>query len=494
MARSIHESINPVELFVPLVNDPFIVDQNVLPNLDPALRMHPPPGGDIRAFAKAPTMVKNIFKERSFDWAFSVWIKVHANANQSGPLFVVQNNNSAGAMDGNQPLYISWGAVNLTSLNLQYYGASGTINMGRSHNTPGPWTLFVFNIPQPGVAPTSFMGRIDSTPDTSFTSHTVVTAGADVYNSDLRCAIGKYGDNGPNNSMFTDVSFAKLAFHERLLTLAECTAMYNAMKTGLAAPPGALGPAAVISGGTVTTPGDGMEYHTFTSNGTLTVTTGGEIGRMMIGGGGGGGGGTASGGGGAGECIQGQTYIAAGTYPIVIGSGGNGGAAGSAVGLTGGNTTFNGQTARGGGGGGAGSGGTGGTGGQGGGGGYTSGGGSGFQYNGGNAASGQKGGGGGGAGGNGGNGSTSVSGIGGIGIQYGGVSYGGGGSGGARTDDPNANIGTTVAGGGLGGSGAPGGNATANKGAGGGGGSYNGSTAFAGGNGSSGAVVIRILL
>lgn len=264
-------------------------------------------------------------------------------------------------------------------------------------------------------------------------------------------------------------------------------------------------PSAVISGGTITTPGDGYEYHAFTSADNLIVSIEGYLESLMVGGGGGGGGRICGGGGGGGEGFLMPEVLTAGTYPITIGAGGTGGDISdstAARGTNGGDTTFNGRTANGGGGGGGGQSTpqwNGLAGGNGGGGAYGSGGGAGGtgdQNNGGAASSGQKGGGGGGAGGGPGAASTSISGSGGAGRDLGSFGAGGGGSGGARTDDPNANIGSVSHGGALGGSGANGNNAVANRGGGGGGGgrSVTGPTNKPGGNGGSGLVVIRIRL
>ena len=62
------------------------------------------------------------------------------------------------------------------------------------------------------------------------------------------------------------------------------------------------GGAATISGGTETTTG-GYKYCAFTSNGTLTVSSGGFVEALVVGGGGGGGGYFSGGGGGAGDVL-----------------------------------------------------------------------------------------------------------------------------------------------------------------------------------------------
>ena len=103
------------------------------------------------------------------------------------------------------------------------------------------------------------------------------------------------------------------------------------------------------TGGTITTSGN-MKIHTFTSNGTFQITAGiGVLNSLLVGGGGGGGnaGYYASGGGGGGVLSTSSTIAPAGSYPIVVGGGGSAGGLGS----QGGNSTFNGLTAFGGGGG-----------------------------------------------------------------------------------------------------------------------------------------------
>ena len=95
------------------------------------------------------------------------------------------------------------------------------------------------------------------------------------------------------------------------------------------------------TGGTIATPGNGYNYHTFTSPGpgTFTVSTVGTPGtvELLVVGGGGGGGNRWGGGGGAGGLIYGATIpVTATSYPISIGTGGGG--------ATGGSTDFNSQT------------------------------------------------------------------------------------------------------------------------------------------------------
>jgi len=283
------------------------------------------------------------------------------------------------------------------------------------------------------------------------------------------------------------------------------------------------------TGGTVTnvygSDGGYYQIHTFTGNGTLTVSAAGYCDILVIAGGGGGG--SLGGGGGAGGLIYrtGQ-YLYAEAYTVTIGGGGAGGAGGggSNIGVNGGDTTFVSATS-----------GTlraygggygarhdvttqGGNGGSGGGNGY---GGAGptVAYGGnpkddsgnfsdintqgsfggssiaGGTTLGYLGGGGGGAGTSGGHATAYHAGRGGDGLRIGItgklVWYAGGG-GGSRHQDHGGTYGARGLGGGSDGSGAGNAaNAIANTGGGGGGGGYLSGTFYAGGAGGSGLVVVR---
>ena len=128
---------------------------------------------------------------------------------------------------------------------------------------------------------------------------------------------------------------------------------------------------AASSGGSVTTSGS-YTIRTFTANDTLVVTTPGLVKVLIVAGGGSGGNGQAGvyfgGGGGGGAVIEGIMYLAAGSYPVVVGAGGLAQATLRTVGNNGQNSSFNGATALGGGGGSGGNGGSGLNGGSGGGG------------------------------------------------------------------------------------------------------------------------------
>ena len=131
------------------------------------------------------------------------------------------------------------------------------------------------------------------------------------------------------------------------------------MQMFLGAGGGAASMAATGGDSVVTTTIGGTSYkvHTFLSDGTFTVTAGGNIDALLVGGGGGGG---HYGGGGGGGCVihvQSKT-LTAGSYSIVVGDGGAYTARTEASdAITSANdgesTTFNGYTATGGGAGGA---------------------------------------------------------------------------------------------------------------------------------------------
>jgi hypothetical protein len=94
-------------------------------------------------------------------------------------------------------------------------------------------------------------------------------------------------------------------------------------------------PVVVATGGTVTTPGDGYQYHTFTTSGTFTISTAGRIDAVIVSAGGGGGrgvtdgsgdiGGGGGGGGGVLELLDDLEPV--GAHAVGVGVGGPAGAA-----------------------------------------------------------------------------------------------------------------------------------------------------------------------
>lgn len=98
------------------------------------------------------------------------------------------------------------------------------------------------------------------------------------------------------------------------------------------------------TGGDVATVG-GCTYHTFTNNGTFTVTAGGNAQVLVVGGGGGGG---ASGGGGGAGGVRNYELVnlTPGDYTITVGTGGAGGITngGEHYGATGDNSVFSGES------------------------------------------------------------------------------------------------------------------------------------------------------
>ena len=256
------------------------------------------------------------------------------------------------------------------------------------------------------------------------------------------------------------------------------------------------------TGGSISTAGS-YTVHTFNASGTFNPGPDVTSVEVLAIGGGGGGAHTAGGGGGGGGYQYDATHaVTAQSYSVVVGMGGSSGSNPTQA-TAGGNSSFDTITSYGGGAGKYGM--AGGNGGSGGGGGSDgvapNAGGTGSQGGNGGAAqmpSPYLSGGGGGAGGNGGVGSGSTAGSGGPGIANtisgSSVVYAGGGGAGGRTD-----VGPSTAGsGGSGGGGAGSNNGvgaagTDNLGSGGGAGGYAGGTAFNGGNGGRGVVIIRYL-
>ena len=271
------------------------------------------------------------------------------------------------------------------------------------------------------------------------------------------------------------------------------------------------------TGGTITTSG-GYRYHTFTSSGTFTVPSGySATAQALVIAGGGSGGSDYGGGGGAGGVVYASSSsISTGTYTVTVGAGASNGSGGAFHGLQGGNSSFNGSTAIGGGGGGGeGTDRNGSSGGSGGGACYGASGGSGTTgqgYAGGSSSIGNpdyNAGGGGGAGGAGENALSARSGNGGVGTNgwstwasatsSGDGGYYAGGGGGGHTHNGSGGKGLGGAGGGGDGgiaygqnSGTNADNGLANTGGGGGGGMGEGSGAgLYSGAGGSGIVIIR---
>ena len=99
---------------------------------------------------------------------------------------------------------------------------------------------------------------------------------------------------------------------------------YNGNLLGDLTAPGAF---MVATGGTITTDGD-YKIHTFTSDGTFTVTTLGEgdVSALVVAGGGGGTGYAGGGGGAGGVLFEPQLTLTVTSYDVSVGAGGAGGA------------------------------------------------------------------------------------------------------------------------------------------------------------------------
>jgi hypothetical protein len=115
----------------------------------------------------------------------------------------------------------------------------------------------------------------------------------------------------------------------------------------------------LVTGGAITNPGNGYQYHTFTSPGTLVVTSLPATADILIVGGGGGAGAPLGSGGGAGGLVYytGVTLsITQSFFPVVVGAGGAGATGpgtpgGNTSGSPGADSSFNSIVAKGGGGG-----------------------------------------------------------------------------------------------------------------------------------------------
>lgn len=109
-------------------------------------------------------------------------------------------------------------------------------------------------------------------------------------------------------------------------------------------------PPVVATGGSVTDI-DGYRIHTFTGNGTFSVTSGGNVDVLIVAGGGGGGGYNGAGGGAGGYLYHTQYAVAAGNHTVTVGGGGAGGLGFKLFGSNGASSSFGSLSAIGGGGG-----------------------------------------------------------------------------------------------------------------------------------------------
>jgi hypothetical protein len=94
------------------------------------------------------------------------------------------------------------------------------------------------------------------------------------------------------------------------------------------------------------------KIHEFTSDGTFSVSEGGNVDVLIVAGGGGGGGSGGGGGGAGGLIFENNVSITSGSYSVTVGSGGSGGEEETTAAGDGGNSSFLSYTAIGGGGGG----------------------------------------------------------------------------------------------------------------------------------------------
>lgn len=233
MARTIHESIAGIDLFVPTANDFFqtsAVSGVFLPNGDPCLTITP---GDSRAFAPAPTLVPNVLKKAGQGpYAISFWVKTAGIENGKSTEFGVQTI-GAGSFGGAYNEYpwrmqIQTHTSGLAGVTFYQYVGTGfsysQFNMSAAANTN--WQFFVFNINTPGNPSTGYKNT-----DTSLTSLGNTSAGTNDFAADLYFCIGRYGNSAPGNTGTNNKHLGKIVIHDHMLSLTECQMLYLSMTT-----------------------------------------------------------------------------------------------------------------------------------------------------------------------------------------------------------------------------------------------------------------------
>ena len=204
--------------------------------------------------------------------------------------------------------------------------------------TEGEWRHLVISHNGSG-----FTGYVDGVSETT-QSQNVTQNSQDFY-------IG-YGPQGGWGSSSVKVSDVRI--YNRAISQSEINTLYNQRSTPTIRVGGEFSSEVTASGGNeyIKAP-NGKEYrvHEFTSNGTFSVDSGGEIEALIVAGGGGGGG-SGGGGGGAGGLVFAKEEITSGSYSVTVGSGGSGGVEQTSASGEGGDSSFLSYTATGGGGGG----------------------------------------------------------------------------------------------------------------------------------------------
>lgn len=256
MARTIHESVAGLELFVPDANDFFDIDETGMPNGDPCLIINPDSltTPDYRAFAPVPTLVPDLMHDAAANpWSLSLWIQMGSGTGNAlnCRLFGIQNasavraNSATPIANANWPMSMrlnyhnngvvglnllngTGSGVNLTNITIPLAGTTGDSN----------WHFAVFRIPIPGATRSYYK---DNDLDITGLGNAPTFSGGSAYNSNQRFYIGAYADsvasdpqasssyNTGTQTLTRPLRLGKIAFHDHLLTLTEMQMMYGAM-------------------------------------------------------------------------------------------------------------------------------------------------------------------------------------------------------------------------------------------------------------------------
>ena len=250
-----------------------------------------------------------------------------------------------GAPGGNLTMTNTLNSIVMTPSNMTISNTSATITLTNGYNT---WTL--------GNTDTDiYSGAGTATLRTSFrpinisNGYTTLVLGSNIYASappsnsiQITNTANSFEQNSNTTLMTTGTMTISNASNSIVqnsnTTITTSNAMTISNANASIVMPGASG--AVATGGTITYE-YGRKFHTFTTDGTFTVTnTGGVTFEIMVLAGGGGGGCQSGGGGGAGGMLIFENSLSNTSYSITIGAGGDGGVVGVVPGYLGGDTTF----------------------------------------------------------------------------------------------------------------------------------------------------------
>jgi hypothetical protein len=151
---------------------------------------------------------------------------------------------------------------------------------------------------------------------------------------------GTIGASGTHQDIDSTLNVGTVALNSATITDAAGNAL-----TLTPTPATVTGVTINATGGTITTinvAGTNYRVHTFTSNGTFTVTGGGLVEYLVVGGGGAGGRGddvdAGGGGGGGGRVVEGTITLPLGSISVTVGNGGTGGTSATDANSSGGNS------------------------------------------------------------------------------------------------------------------------------------------------------------